>query len=260
MQQETKEYPEGFACSTLFAHVPKLEIIDYAGPLPPVWQRLKADGFHPDLVLRAERFSAYMHREGHGAVGEKVLSLMGEGFKNPFDPELILIDEDDPYAELKNKIKNSFITLASTFGNRVSSVVWYALADLATRDDPTKDGSVFDHMDQFRYPWWIMDAILHGLGHVYGLSLHVQSEVNQATGRYIEHNCDCNHAVAAMPGITLIRANLPKERFKEATAALFTHVLNQTYVIGVLGLPTVLGVSPESEGLKRFIATLKKAA
>jgi hypothetical protein len=220
-----------------------------AGGLPPSWWQLRKEGFHPDLVLRAQRFCDFAAYDGCLPGAHMALDILATGFRRTAEfPEVL---PDDPHVRLKRNYRDALLTLASDFGNRISAVAWESVASLGLRPNPEQEATIFSQRDHLPYPWWLIDAILHSLSKVYVFFLHIQTRINERTGMVLHHNCDCNHMVAPLPSGQLIRCPIPARLVEEATAAFFTHLLIEVWVIGIKGLPTIFGLSPEGEELKR---------
>ncbi len=211
------------------------------------WKALAAGGFHDDLVLRARRFAIYGEDHRCGDAMAAVLDMLGNGFLNRFIPaDHYDITDNDPHAGIKRGCLTALEQLSAEFGDRVSGVVWHSLATLACREDPLRETTILSIGNHLPYPWWMVDAVLHGLGKVYGLKMHIDSRIYHESGMMLEHNCDCNHALKPVLNNGGILNFLPPDRWQEATAALFTHIASEALMMLTMQLPFALGISPES--------------
>lgn len=226
----------------------RIEPVDPTTPvdMPVVWQRLMARGFHRDLADRARAFALIAERGRYVRPAHEILRLTGEGFAKPFDRTPFEPVAGDAFYDIKRKALNAIDELAVEFGDRMPSTIWQTFAFMATRPNPLAMATILSQAKWLPLPWWYADAVLHALGKVYGLFLHVQSRIWRHTGLVLEHNCDCNHALQEPAGGT-VDVLLPRSRHPEATAALLSHLLCEAKLIAVDGLPFNLGLSPEAK-------------
>ncbi len=212
--------------------------------LPEPWQSL-SKRIDDDLWIRAKGFKLAAVRLGFGDVADEALSVVGRGFAEEFSPQRFAPKLNDPHQDFKKKFLGALQALSKEFGNRVSGAVWETLAALGTRENPHTETSILSVKDRLTLPWWMADAILHAMGKVFGWKLHVDSRLFAATGMVMEHNCDCNHA-ARMPLNGAVSCFISPDKFREATAALLSHILSESLLIGGLKMPFEMGVSPEA--------------
>ncbi len=230
-----------------------IEPVDTNRPvaLPAPWQDLEALGFceggeHEDIWLRAKGFALKCEREGCSDVGSAWLETAGRGFLQPFVKSEIAIDADDPHADIKHRALNALDELSNEFGRRVPSTVWNTLAFLSTRPDPTTEQTIIGAKEGLRDPYWVADTVLHALPIVYGLNFHVNSKFFEHTGAVLEHNCDCASSINVPAEARAMHCPLPKERWKFATAARFSHLCGQFILIVKFKMPFEMGLSPEA--------------
>lgn len=219
--------------------------------LPQPWPQLEASQFRPDIVRRIYAFKQFMERIGRPTEADMILAVAGEGFTTDFTCSDLEIAKDDPHVRLKTNFLAAMGDCASEFRGFMPSNVWKVILALGLRPNPTEESTIFSQREHIPYPWWYADAVLHALGKVFQLFLHVQTRINQHTGLFLDHNCDCNHVIRGIKERTVIIAEMPRTNYTEATAAFFTHLLVECYVIGVIGLPTAFNLSPEGEELRR---------
>ncbi|MFZ2804115.1 MAG: hypothetical protein WA001_02740 [Patescibacteria group bacterium] len=222
--------------------------VDLSQPvtLPEPWPRLIARGFHSDLLDRARAFLLLAEREQFVPEATEILRLTGEGFLTPFDRRPFEPAAGDPFADVKCRSLNALDQLSAEFGDRIPATVCQTFAFMATRPNPMERATILSMEKWLPLPWWYADAVLHAIGKVFGLMLHVHSRFYQHTGLVLEHNCDCNHAIQEPGEDGMVRAFLPKVRFSEASAALLSHLLCEGKLIAVDALPFNLGLSPEA--------------
>lgn len=218
--------------------------------IPPSWLKLGVRGFpHDDIGDRVAAFCRYGKERGMEEETWTVLEMLGQGFLKPFSIKEGFdgINAHAPHLKLKMRALKALEGLSEEFGDRVSSVVWRSLAALVTRDNPTEEVTIPSIADRLPYPYWMVDAVLHALGKVYGLKMHIDSRIWETTGMILEHNCDCNHALKPVSQNGSVNNYLPRERWQEATAALFTHTVAEALFILKMHLPFALGLSPEAK-------------
>lgn len=223
--------------------------------LPAPWPRLAAQGFHSDLLLRARGMHPWGQRyEGgkHAATVAEVLRLLGESFERRFDAGVFPVVSGDPHETLKRGAVAAMTELDSEFGDRVPALLWESLAYLGTRGDPTRMRSILVEKEALPAPYWLVDACLHAWPIVYGFADHVRSRFFAHTGMRLEHNCDCGCAIMPAGDDGVLRAFLPRQRWREATSALMSHLFDQIITIVVLKLPFELGVSPEAPEIMAY--------
>jgi hypothetical protein len=218
--------------------------------MPDCWRALEKHESMADLCERARKFLIFSQGNEFEDEAHETLQILGEGFTclSRIEDSYQCIRENTVIARSAMAAMNS---LLKDFQGRVSSVVWVALASLLGRQNPLKEESIIRLEAQLPYPFWLIDAIIHALGKVYLLSLHVQSRIFQYTGLIFDHNCDCNHALKPLKTGKISSVFLPKGQIRTATAALFTHILCETFLIRKHGLPFALGVSSEMQELQK---------
>lgn len=218
--------------------------------VPAAWLALEGT-LDPDLFERGIRYNAFAHRLS-GVIpqatrmADDFLGIIARGFSEPFNPAPFQPALDDPDFDVKTANLNAIIDLACEFEGRVPNVVWETYAFLGTRPDPQQYATIMTHMDRLPHAYWVCDSVLHAMGKVYGLSMHMQSRVHAATGGVIEHNCDCGCDWRPTPESGMVRQFIEPERIKLATAALLSHLFGESFLIGILGMPFNLGLSPEA--------------
>lgn len=214
--------------------------------LPDPWAQLAKRGFHEDLLARARGFMLAAERLGFHEIASESLALLGHGFEEPFSAEPFLPTENDPDRAFKRNHLTALSALSEEFGDRVSSVVWETFAFLGTRPDPMKEATILSVKQYLTIPWWFADTVLHAAGKVYGLKLHIDSRIFAGTGMVLEHNCDCSHSARAPQRDGQVSCLIAPHKFKEATAALMSHLLSESLLIGALKMPFDMGLSPEA--------------
>ena len=214
--------------------------------LPEPWPALQRAGFHEDIVLRAKGFFLQARRLGFENQATEFLMWIGEGFLKPFSKDDFAPDPNDPDRALKINVLQSLERLSNEFGDRVSSVVWRTLAYLGTRPNPEKYASILSQKEHLPFAWYLADTVLHGLGKVYGLKLHIDSRIFQYAQVALEHNCDCGCDIHGLDSDGKIASFLKPERVQLATAALFSHLCGESLLIMGLKMPFEMGVSPEA--------------
>lgn len=215
--------------------------------MPDPWPALEKR-IDPDLLLRARGFKLRSMRDGLGTLADEVLRIVGLGFVEPFSSFRFkrMIQDGDPAVVFKLKFLGALEDLAKEFVGRVSAVVWNSLAVLGTRENPHIEQKIRT-VKNLPHPWWFVDSVLHGLGKVYGLHFHVQSRICAATGHVLDHNCDCDHSAKQVIAGQSMNFLIPSGQFKTASAALMSHVLCETLLVGGMHLPFELGVSNEAQ-------------
>lgn len=218
-------------------------------PLPAPWPQLIEQGFHQDLLIRVQATNAYAQREGYTSV-PNFLSIIGEGFLKPFDAETIRPADDDPDKELKNQVLNGLQEAADKYGDRISSVVWYSLAYIATRTEPLTQRSILKEANSLPYHYSVVDSVLHAVPKVYWLMLDIHAATYKHSGHILIHNCDCGCSLINMAPASdndgVVKFNLAPKFHKEATYSALSHLLSEGFLIRELQLPFALGVSPEA--------------
>jgi len=214
--------------------------------LPDPWMTLLSRGFHPDLALRAKAFLLHSRVKNFEEEAWEFLDRLGEGFLNPFRSSDIEIALDDPDREYKMQALAALQELSDEFGDRISAIVWQTYPFLATRPSPGKYATILSAKPYLPFPWWLADTVLHGMGKVYGLMMHIQSHMFLRTGRIFEHNCDCGCDVHGGGSDFIVQASLLRSRYDMATAALFSHLCGDSALIMFLEMPFAMGLSPEA--------------
>lgn len=222
--------------------------------LPESWSRLEEAGFHQDLVERARRFKLLAERDGYPEKGKGILEWVGSGFAKRFDRSRFEPKADDADYVFKIQFLDAIQELADEFGDRVSSVVWEALAFMGTRPNPHEEAMIPNCQQYLTMHFGLADAVLHALPDVFGLFLHCQSRIFAHAGVVLEHNCDCSHSAKEAKADAVVRCFLDPSRFIEATNALLTHLLSNAKLIMVDGYPFNFGLSPEFEAAMAIAA------
>lgn len=228
--------------------------LDSPARMPPAWDHLMRRKFHGDLLLRIKCFQQHAEREGYATAVESSLNVVCESYTMPFDPTAFKPQASDPDASLKSDFLKATEVLSEDFGSRMPSLAWNVLAFMGTRDNPTTKQTILSQSDalkQHYLHWTEADAVLHALGKVYGLMLHVQSRIYEHTGMLLEHSCDCNSDLYALESNGAIRVLLQKRHHAEHTAAFLSHLLSEITLIQHLKLPFEMGLTPD---LERFAA------
>lgn len=221
--------------------------------LPHPWPLLEQQGFHVNLLERAQRFKLLAQRDGFAEQGDGILSWVGEGFSHRFNRDQFQPSIDDAHREFKLKYLDAMDALATEFGDRVSSVVWETFAFLGTRPNPHETATIPSQQQYLTMHFGLADAVLHSLPDAFGLMLHVQSRIFERTGVVVEHNCDCSCSAQAVSQGAIVRCFLKPERFVEATNALLTHLLVNAKIIMVDGYPFNFGLSPEFQDVQAMV-------
>jgi hypothetical protein len=220
--------------------------------LPPAMQEIKLDH---DLKLRAQGFWQQSQRLGFEPEAVEFLTYLGAGFKNKFNRTKFEPKEGDLYFQEKTRVLDAIEELSIQFDGRISTIVWESLAYLGTRPDPTKYASILAEKQYLPLPYYIVDTVLHALGKVYGLKLHIDSVIFRHSGMIFEHNCDCSCSFHKPQddggGLAVF---LSPERFPEATGALFSHLVSESLLLMGLKMPFEMGLSPESGEIMAAIA------
>jgi hypothetical protein len=212
--------------------------------MPKSWQILSSQNFHSDLMDRAGRFLALAQRDGYFEQAYSILDEVGKGFLNPFDSTKYEIKLQDSSQEFKINGLKAIQSLSDEFGDRISSVVWHSLAFMYVRENPTEEESILSQIKYLDLPWYLVDTVWHSVGKVWRLKDHIDSTIFKYTGMVADHNCDCNH-VAQKPDSGEKSIFLAKDRHVMATNALFSHLLSESKLLVVDGMPFNLGLSPE---------------
>lgn len=202
-------------------------------------------GLDEDLLLRAKGFWLQAERLGLQAVAAEFLKYLGLGYAHKFDRSKFEPKPGDLYFEQKKQVLDALEELSVQFDGRISSIVWETYAYLGTRPDPTKDQSILAEKDHLPLPYYIVDTVLHAVGKVYGLKMHIDSTVFQRSGMIFEHNCDCSCSFKS-PHSGGLGVFLDNSRHKEATAALFSHLVSESLLLMGLKMPFEMGLSPEA--------------
>lgn len=216
--------------------------------MPPSWQRLDEAGFHPDLVRRTRGFLHCATRHGNLEVGREIAERFGKGFEHSFSADVLRPRSTDPFSKMKNEILDALEECATFFGDRVSSIVWESYATLALREDPTRYMSILTEINRLPHPYWLVDGVLHAVPIVYRMKDHLSSTIFQHAGVVIDHGCDCGCGFAPADDEETGSVNvfMNPRRIELSTAALWSHLLTQTYAIVTLKLPFEIGVSPNA--------------
>lgn len=198
-----------------------------------------------DLADRAKGYWMQAVRLGMSDVAQEFLGHMARGYATPFNRAKFQPKPGDAFYDQKTAALDAFEDLAEQFSGRISNIVWESLAYLATRPDPTKEQSILAEKDHLPLPYYVVDTVLHALGKVYGLKLHIDSTIFQRSGMIFEHNCDCS-CYWQPPNEGGISVFLDPSRFQEATAALFSHLVSESLLLMGLKMPFEMGLSPEA--------------
>ncbi len=223
--------------------------------LPKSLQELEGRNFHEDLLLRAYAHLAWTRRKYGTDCREyknarAFLSALGKGFAEPFDRSLFPVETGDPYFELKTNALNAIEELSLEFGDRVSSVMWDALAHLATRSEPEEKKSILKEADSLPHHYGVIDTCLHAFGKVYSFSLHCQSTFYRHTKMVLIHNCDCDCSLLNLQPVSgSIIFKLTEEQRFEATQSLFTHMCAESELILNQKLPFEYTITKEAQEL-----------
>jgi hypothetical protein len=230
-----------------------LKTIKEKTQLPASFKELEKNDFYPDLLDRAYAHLVWINRRGDDreiSNAKAFISAIGKGFLNPFDRKRFEPKKGDNFFELKTKALNAISELSLEFGNRVSSVMWDALAHLATREEPETKKSILKEADKLPHHYGIVDTMLHAKGKVYSFSLHVQSVFFKHTGRVLIHNCDCDCSLLNLLEIDgEIRFVLSENGKFEATQSLFTHMCAESHLILDEKLPFEYTITKEAQEL-----------
>lgn len=216
--------------------------------LPDPWPELIRREFHVDLLERARGFASRLDQLGGDmkVAGLDMLSGLGRGFLMPFQATEYILDSTDIDYELRMNALNALQGMSDYFGDRVSSLVWHTFAFMMVRPEPTERRTIISMQSHLPLPYWVADVVLHATGKVYGFKRHLDSELFLGAGVVTEHNCDCSHSIYPPDMGGMIVDCLPEDRVEEATAALFSHLLCESILLGGLGMPFNMGVSPEA--------------
>ncbi len=240
---------------------PRMRWVDLADAkqtltLPGSWQTLVTRGFHEDLINRAYAHLAYSKQYGNYGNAEATLMVLGEGFATPFDRSHFEPATNDANYTLKTSALDALCELSVFYGNRISAVVWDALAHLACRANPEVEQSIIKEAAAGTLPhhYMIVDSALHATGLVYTFLLHVNSVMFRHTGRILVHNCDCNCSLVNLEAIGgSIDYALPKGSIQVATQSVFTHLLAETVKLMECFLPFAYSITPEAREIKALL-------
>lgn len=224
--------------------------------LPDPWPELEGAGFHSDLLGRAYAHAAYCGQQEMGHNAAIVLSEVGQGFRQPFNPSAFCPQDTDPQGNLKNRALTAITELSRYYGDRVSSVVWNALAHLASREDPEQEASIIKEAATGRLPhhYMLVDSALHAVGLVYTFALHVNSVMFRHTGRILVHNCDCNCSLVNLEEVGgRIEYDLPLPKVVAASQSVLTHLLAETVKLIECGLPFAYSITPEARQIQAIL-------
>jgi hypothetical protein len=240
---------------------PRMKWVDLADAkrtltLPDPWPALTTHGFHQDLIDRAYAHLAYANEYGGSLNAEATLAILGKGFAAPFDRSRFEPTTHDANRALKAKALDALDELATFYGNRVSAVVWDALAHLACRADPEREQSIIKEaaLGTLPHHYLLIDSALHATGLVYTFQLHVNSVMFRHTARILVHNCDCSCSLVNLEAIGgSIDYTLPQGKIQAATQSVFTHLLAETMKLMECFLPFAYGVTPEAREIEALL-------
>lgn len=210
--------------------------------MPAQMTEIKLDA---DLQERVKGYYLQSQRLGMEEVSQEFLKYLAIGFLVPFSREKFEPLPGDLYFDQKQRLLTALEELSQEFSGRIPSIVWDSLAYLGTRPDPTKDATILAEVDRLPHPYYVVDTVLHALGKVYGLKMHIDSTVYGYSGMIFEHNCDCSCSFRA-PNAGGLAVFLMPEKHKEATAALLSHLLSESLLLMGLKMPFEMGLSPEA--------------
>lgn len=217
--------------------------------LPRPWDELERQGFHEDLLMRARGFFLAAKHHGFEEAAAEFLTRVGNGFMRPFNRTKFEPKANDPDGPLKRSVLDGLSGLADEFSGRIPSIVWDTFAYLGTRPNPLAYETILAQKEHLPFPWWLADTVLHATGKVYGLKHHMDSRIFAACSMIFEHNCDCGCKLYSPETGGVIKAHLPPENQRLATAALFSHLCSESLLIMALKMPFEMGVSPEAAEL-----------
>lgn len=240
---------------------PRMKWVDLAQAkknltLPDPWPMLMDNGFHQDLTDRAYAHLAYTKEYGGYENAEASLAILGSGFAAAFSRFRFGPTDRDPNYKLKLKALDAIDELSAFYGNRVSAVVWDALAHLACREDPEREQSIIKEAASGTLPhhYLLVDCALHATGLVYTFLLHVNSVMFRHTGRILIHNCDCSCSLVNLEEIGgSIDYRLPRAKLQAATQSVFTHLLAETVKLMEDFLPFAYSITPEAQQIKALL-------
>jgi len=209
--------------------------------------KLKQNGFYPDIIGRMEGFMSFMHNKKMCTLGQEIVETFARGFvevdnfsTKPFQPM-----RGDPLFELKSSYLIAVDSVFRRFGDRLPKQFYDTLAFMALRQNPEVEERIpeLTHLLPSGMDWKTADSILHAMPLCSRLYLHVQTEINQETGRILGHGCGCGCIIPDMPEC-VVKAPMGDSSavLVEETESFFQHAMSQLFLLQ-FGLPQGMGPS-----------------
>jgi hypothetical protein len=216
------------------------------GAVPVAWMTLKNQLPH-EVWLRGRRFYTVMREDGHGELGEKLLTYLASWCLPDWNARRDLAPASGENVALKAGCRAGFVEAAERFGDFVPPFFWVALNEIISErpGEPDHYLSILAIKDQLKVNWAVADAAIHAAGITTDMLYTISGALSRNAGVIFRHGCDCGCGVSNVGSGTVAFTPRPEEI---STIALqwWSHFFAVLYNITVNKLPFRFGLSPDA--------------